>query len=605
MLQLSTQNVVISFTAMRVGVASVLESVAFFQMVGNAVLHYSLDFPHISQRVSNPVCVCATGLHVWYGTERMTAEEIPKLALCLELCTRQCTGTLPQKQAVNQLWGLSSRFRNSRFDRKCGDSPAHAHVIEALLAFLPVLLRTIPTAISPSHSGSSSADGSGSSSSSSCAPAGRDAHSKAAAASRAARVLQGRKLARGPYPVDVLFLLAGTMQVLRGLFEFLDCSWSNELAAALFKADTVTDSLFSVLSYLLRCIRQPQLLQHGPLVHAYPPFQDVLHAACQAACFASARLFQGMSAQDIDDGRHTLSKLPSRFIDALGCLACEGFASDDDAAHAVSRMVRDDSLIDLLGGSPYILLFRPAMQLLSRRIILASMNSGKGLCNALDVLATYHLQLEHDPLLSYTISYSNDSVDNFYSSAARKTAAYACLEAGGGDETCDAYFLPRVPDDTLPRLEAVLNARCHSDESGHAGSPCPETNGAWIARITAAFISLQRSSAEAGDGGKGMGLQPSPDLWHVLLLAARLASALTTQLLRGLQAGHAGCMPETMFQLSVTDPRQQHYASSVKCGRCHAVAEGATAMLLQILRVCCVAQDGERLTTSCECRNSS
>lgn len=248
-------------------------------------------------------------------------------------------------------------------------------VTELLSALLPKMHATDPT----SQSNGSSRSGTGS-----CRHEGRRGdHSQTAAATRAARVLQERRLAqRVLFPKDLLSLLASVMQVLNALFSFFENHNCNEaglshcrpqrtatIAHSLFQDGQLVQSLHLVSSYMLRCARrrQPSSSQQPLVAEESPSFEQVQRAACQSVCDAACSMSVAIMAMNYPEIAKVMDSIPAQFFDTLGCLACEALPSDDSRAWAVGMLAKDAYLSELNGDGTFSLTYRPAMQVLMRR----------------------------------------------------------------------------------------------------------------------------------------------------------------------------------------------------------------------------------------------
>lgn len=460
----------------------------------------------------------------------------------------------------------------------------------------------------------------GSSSNSSSSRRGSGDHSKTAAASRAVRVLQRRRLAqkaaggalRDPFPVSLLFMLASVMQVVSTLLRFLASEGKSNgntkrtviMAETLVKEGKLFDCLSSISSFLLRCVRTRQLSsQHRPAADGYPPFEDVLLAACQNVCFACTQVFTAMYLSRRPHEKNEQESVPARFVDTLCCLACEGLPADDEAAWEVAHMFQDDGVYNLTNNTPCGLLCCSAMQQLVHRIIPSAVKRGKDAQSELELLLCCHPELEHDYLLSVHIrtTFLWSCQESRSSLLGAVTCSAPGTEESADSETAEAYFIPRVGHHSLQQILALLCGGSGSARSGIGTALCASKSSIYTARIASVLLSLNHSdldrSARAAMASaatlavaapreeiRNTPVWNLPDLLiHHLVTAGRHSVALTIRLLQGIQQGHTGCVCDFSHEDHYMIREYQRPGVSENCLPCYALAETITALLLQML----------------------
>lgn len=524
------------------------------------------------------------------------------LANRLAALARQCRKSVPETAKVLELWELCYTFEchASLVGSELEDCEFYTctYVSESVVDFLDALLPLMHTPAAVANSSSSS---------SSKPTVSHGAHSKVAAASRAAHVLQERKLAalaeQGTHLYDILLLTASAMQVIDTLFlsfgrqfrdhhesssgAFSHCEVTAEISGKMFGQGKLVKSLYMVLSFLLRCVRKRRLLQHVSSGDLCPSFEQVQSAACENACFALAHMYDAIMALSCTDSFTVLHSFPPRLIDMLSCLACEGLTSSQESAWVVSLLLQSKSLISHTGNKVFGYLQCPASKVLSQHVLPCAVRHGNAeeLRQTLAVMTAYHPELDSDHLLpvhmrtSTTWTHTTPVVDQERNPA---------IGARAEDETCEGYFLPRAGYHTLAQVVGQLTTKCAvvfsvRGQATHA----VEENHALIPQIIAVLLSLQRPQAL-----KGAGLLPSQSLQaltlqEVLVTVARLSTALATQLLHNLKLEHVGCpAPSSTHNVSgCVGLKNQHSPGAVKCTQCSVLADGITAMLLQIMRL--------------------
>ncbi|MEW5301968.1 MAG: hypothetical protein WDW36_004791 [Sanguina aurantia] len=330
-----------------------------------------------------------------------------------------------------------------------------------------------------SSSSSSSSQGSQhkhTSSSSSSGRPGPNAHSQAAAALRAARVLHARRSARAqavqhqsspslqqgsaPFPTDAVSIISGTMQLLLPICRLLDISCTEFgadrdkgetrfIAETLHAGGTLLSFLDTALTFMLCCVRHnPDTLQQNTPSSsgAASPSnsQDFVgeskeatqRGACHHLSMVCTRLFRSMLALPERRQLSLVSSLPQRFYERLCCIACEGLPRDDAALWEVSLLITSPSDLDVasncttLGDAVSTISLKhvrdsPAMAHVSRRVLpyaIAQRPTTPGqhhLHHALDRMLLQHPELaEHDDLLSPNLlrccSYTSGISDTSY-----------------------------------------------------------------------------------------------------------------------------------------------------------------------------------------------
>lgn len=504
------------------------------------------------------------------------------LVACLDLCTTQCRTSLPQRDTVLELWALSNSFtlewaddpRTAIAEDACEVRPCEA-IINSLARMLLALIFIIdlPALVE------------GSSSDSNNKPAGlREAHNQAAAATRAARVLKQRRLAeRGPFPVDVVFLVASTMQVVDTVFVFFArhsvniCDSNNRpkrtaaLAGKLFLGFRLVESLVVICTHMLDCVRchNHSHLQQIPTAHLYPPLEQILSAACENICFVATHLPDAIVSLNSPELETVFNQLPKRFFATVACLACEGTMPNHEAAWGVSQLLCNASFDRVPGVSAINLLHGPAMRLLSRHSIATAIATEQyELQLILKTVRAFHPALGSHKLLSDNIC-----------------ARFGLLATGSppssnmDSEEDESYPLfPRAKDTSLHRLVDLLPVRSHATNTRNE-SFVPFYNGVLTGRMLAMALSMVRipkmEDAKA-DEACGLGLQQD------LLVVARYVSSLTTRLLHQERSRHTGCSPTTREEGALT---AEDGGDQAQCIICSVKAEAMTAILLQILRL--------------------
>lgn len=502
----------------------------------------------------------------------------------LSLCAKGCKTLLPEHFAIRTLWNYTSRFEFRPDEvhdsmRSVADLNFCSQLIPPVLNLLTALLPHIsPIPMStPDSSGLSSAR----------------THSRAAAASRAVRVLQERKIAErvkhGLYSAELLFLLASILQMVDTLCGFLATHPSTaKVACMLFESGTFIESVSSTLSFLLRCLRHRRLPVQPPLSAELPccSYEQVLLATCQNACYASVSLMQAMLAFD-GPALSVLSGIPTQFFQTLSCLACEGLPADDAAAWEVAKLPSTAVSGKLTNLQASSLLYCPASLLLSRRV---SPHASKH-CHedasyperaVLEVLQS-HLQLEDDGLLSENFILIPDRPN-----MEPHTELLAAQPLGVDDDRSNAYFLPRARDDSLQQFTQLLPSRSSPFFTAADGSPHSSSQGGvHMSRLTAVLLSLQHSREPLPGQGERPMCEGHADLRWSLLAAARFSSALATQLLVSARNKHKQCGsgPDPRIDSDEDDNEWVADQGTYRCQCCVAVAEGITAVNLQILRL--------------------
>lgn len=376
--------------------------------------------PQLSNTSSNHVCAacCSMG--------RASDEGRPataNLVACMDRCSRQCQVSLPEQGAVHEVWKRSNKF--SHYDMALGARATenedaadagvwanHSALVDSVLKLLSAVLIHTNATDPASHSSRSSSSSSGKDES---RLAGKS-HSQAAAVSRAARVLQQRRITQQEvFPINLLLLLASTLQVLATLFDFLKARSYNtshcssdrsiNLARLLFGGGNLVESVHSASMFLLRCVRQRQPPQQPPVVEESPSFKQVQRAACQSLCEASSGMFNAIPALAHHVQLIVLSAVPARFFCALGCVACEGLPADDPNLYCVTSLHGNCCRGEILDASLFSLMHCSSMQTLCRRRLPYAVKGRESLEDVLDMLTSHHPEIVSDPLLALGIRY--------------------------------------------------------------------------------------------------------------------------------------------------------------------------------------------------------
>lgn len=407
-------------------------------------------------------------------------------------------------------------------------------------------------------------------------------------------------LERGPFPIDLILMLAGTLQVLNTLLIFissggnihLDSTHAALMAEYMFKRWSLPESLFSVSSFLLRCVRQHQVQQHSQAPKLYPSFEQVRLAACQNICYVSVQMFPAIYLHTEPLAEAVLRKVPPRFFDTLGCLACEGLPSHDKAASLLANLLLNSGMSDVSCNITSPMMYCPSMQQLSRRTAPSAFFRGKDVQVVLETLKAYHPELARDCLLSPHISRSLDWDEDIYPSSLSLDHAgmWPSLGVGGGDETCDAYFQPCVRDLSLQALRTMLPMLSSAAVDVQGGNLGATKSRIYATRIAAVLLSLSTrgqplATLAPGTCGGVNAVDGSASLIAVLATAARFSSAMATQLLQALRMGHAKCECVLYQADDFMDQELRRPDLVVDCEPCYALAEGITALLLQIMRL--------------------
>lgn len=461
-----------------------------------------------------------------------------------------------------------------------------SHLIQSVLGLLSTLLPAVSATCQDSQSSSGISNGS-SSSRSSHSSTKEKTHSNTVAASRAAGVLRERRLAQhGPFPVNLLLLLASTLQVLDVLFLFFgyyshaggcsmhfSCEHSASLARTLFEGGELLVSLHAVSLFLLRCLRtrqKPHPHQAGA-AEEIPSFEQVQRVACQNVCQVVSHMFPAIKAQVEMDSIRVMCLMPSKFFETLACVACEGTPSDDLDGWAVAMLFEDEYLRLLNYTQPLSKVHCRAMQVLVRRALPDAIMRNEDLESMLKVLIGQHPQLKSNNLLSSNLKLGQ----NWPWPAFCPTHDTANSQGSGGqDEAADAYYFPRLRDDSLRWLFDTVQA-CRQLRIRDVDQLCTSGPTVLTARIIAVLLSLHRVDSELADGGQGGGAAEVFGLHCVLFEVARFVTMLASQLLYSLSVHHADCSLTFFYEAS----------SAVGCAPCAALAEGITAILLQLFRL--------------------
>lgn len=546
--------------------------------------------------------------------EASSRMKVKAVAACLGVCASQCKASLLDLTMVQGLWALSSTLR-------CCDLIPNAHaadmsklesfdwvpctqLVNCLLDLLNVMLPILDTAFS-SSSGNSSTGDSGNSKPTS----GKGTHSQTAAASRAAHVLQQRRLKAAQGLVSVLHLsaLASAVQVLTTLFKFLaqhnttrygsgkprpNCT--SRIAESLFEGGRVAQSLHIVSSILLRCVRRrhlPQQLQQPAVDDVFSTLEFQRDVACKHACHAAVNMFGAATALNEASMLNVVKRLHPHYFATLACLACEGLRSDDGAAWHVASLLKDSSLLKLLeikdkeaSDLRFKMVHCSAMQHLSRRVSPTAIARGESLNTVLNLLKGFHPVIEWDTLMSvqFRISMLWPAPPYWEHSAFQADSFPA--QGRGGNENEGAYFLPCTRDSSLLDFIKQLPSYARATRSDSGALLSATLPSSLIAHITAVLLSLQHphaasaasASASAGACGKsGNGALSPSELYDVLQVVAGIASALAIRLLNSQRMGHAEC-PHPVHE----DPDLVGY-----CVHCSILAESITALMLQLLRL--------------------
>lgn len=553
---------------------------------------------------------------------KIAAQRVRDLAACLELCTHHGRASLLENKLVLQLWALANSlslasFASSTPAASCTeyDTRPCSLLVGSTQGLMSSVFLMMDVAASRQVN-SSSARGGIDDSDFEC---GKQRHSPSAAASRAARVLQQRRQAgrvsRGPFPSDILFMLASIMQVLDTVIQFLAGARTDQLNRAaraakfLFEDGKLLESLFLVASFLLRCVRKRQPTQHSLTADAFPPFEHIQQAAIQNLSYVVVHMFAVIYLLPEPQARAVMRRLPVRFFDVLGCLACEGLSPNDDAAWQVSHLFQDGGVTELTGHD-LSMLYRPAMQRLSRRTAPSAIKRGKDLQVVLDLLKSNHPELYEDPFLSVHIRSSADWENiqcGTWGLDASNSGISCSPGAGGDDETSDAYHLPCVTDQSLHLVVDQLPAISNALLSGERSTLFASEKTIFTSNLTAVLLSLQRLELGVTEGTPSGGMEAyNCQLQSSLITVARYTTALATQLLQGLRMKHAECACEFYHAdefLEEEDDddiiddddadeedeeikdKERRPKPVIDCEPCHALAEGMTAMLLQVMRL--------------------
>lgn len=547
---------------------------------------------------------------------------------CLSCCQSQCQATAIKSSTVHQLWALSNACSCralSVTDSKGSDNLSltsadnvsidgappqqfdykiFAQLIDTVLGLFLALLPWMTAPVSAfTPLGSASLNQSRDYGNS------RDAHSHAAAASRAASVLQQRKLAKqateavmhDPFPISVLFMLAGALQVVE---ELLCCLankknplMNNTLAASnaakFIQEGKLLEHLYSALCFLLRCVRRRlPSPQPRPAADPYPAFEEVLRATCQNACIASTHVFSALCMYDGPNKKHVPGSVPACFVEVLGCLACEGLTEDDTAAGQVAMLFHNSGVKELTNKRPCGLLCCDAMQQLIRRTTPSAAVRRKSMSFVLDVLTSSHPQLYEDPLLSVYMGTSSAWVSKDIRSSllADNDPSFESAMGNVGNGAVNTLVSPCVRDESLQQLLALLSGQ-GSLSPKHDATRGASTSCVFTARITAVLLSLHLPKLQAAAvlerarRGAGNALQKhlSQSVQHTLTAVACYSMAVAKKLLQGMKLGHAEC--ECKLEETYVMEENQQSDPLFDCGPCYALAGAMTAMLLHLLPV--------------------
>lgn len=197
--------------------------------------------------------------------------------------------------------------------------------------------------------------------------------------------------------------------------------------------------------------------------------------------------------------------------------------------------------------------------------------------NLLDAFKGYHPVISRDPLLSHRIGTSL----NWPETLPKSGRLLPIQGTGENDETADSYFL--VQDHSLQQFVNLLPAwsevfhRC-------SGAPlCARESSVLMARMTAVLLSLQQPQAVLAAKGEGNGNLGFLAVKDVLLVVGRFVSALATRLIHGLQFEHRKCACK--LSLDPDEVLGSRSAPRSECVPCSNLAEGITAIVIQILRL--------------------
>lgn len=512
----------------------------------------------------------------------------------MELCAKQCTNSMPQPHVIQLLWSHAHKFwcqptldgdSLSAYNLSSNDA-ACLHLVKPVLKLLSALMPKL--VLQPATSQNSS------SGSNTDQPASKNtSHNKAAAASKAARVLQERRNAesakRGPYPADLLYLVASALQVMDTLFGS-QCGSASLSGAQLLGSLTLFKTLHTISTFLLRCVRNQALLLlvKDPSSHIDAQVQL---ATNQLVCYASVNVFRAVTAISSCSPHIApiTSSIPDRFFDMLGCLACEGLPADDEAGWALANMSWDSLLDKLADRHVSSLLYCPSMQLLSRRVAPHAIRHCAEIIEprieyVRGVIAAHHSDIAFNPLLSENFKCINIRRNLEPISITAGINPTAALQRAQSDDTCDAYYVPRASDECLQRCMALLPPRKSRFFTLADGQTRSATEGSvHLARLAAVLLSLHRPAASNTAEGRVSCVLEHSVLQHTLLAAARFSSALAIQMLSSVKTGHDHCLCGPLFCSESGSDNEE--GAEARCVVCSEHTEGNMALLLQIIHL--------------------
>lgn len=532
------------------------------------------------------------------------------LAACLTSAISQCSTSLPDHSTASALWTACSHIHIEAALCKLTASDlcqllAELRIAESLLELLASLLPMMLPKVSSSQQGGSSNNN----------PNHRVANtvrSHADTASRAKRVLWDRRMARsGPFPSDLICVLGCTLQLLDAISVFVgneipsdlpdfESTLVSSLAETLLQQGLLLQHLDTALAFLLRCVRN-RVPEPDTAPAAFLPTATSLQYASQHLCLLCSHVFLVTTAMDETAQLELVCRLPARFIDKLCCVVCEALPATDSAVWEVSQLIVDGGLTEWITLADYeedeqlssevkAIRYVPAMHVVSRRALSHAVASDEQLEYALNRAKAMHPQLAMDHLLSLHIRNCwhwqwPDAVQR------SPTLAAGLPSVPGSDKwyssSSDSYFLPRVRDTSVHELAKVLakETRLLDPESGQP--VCTTMDSVYMSKMVAVLLSLQKSRMVAVAAAEEQRSHTmDPDLQRALVRFARFTSALTSHLLRGLEAGHTTCdcsFSDGEVDIAEGEAAVKRAAARDVCQPCSGLAEGILAMLLQML----------------------